>query len=213
MILIDLLNILDVVGIVAFAVSGAITAIQKRFDLFGVLFIAAVTAVGGGMTRDIILGSTPPAALMAPRDLLVALCTGVGIFLFAGAYRPRNSETGEILIAYTDALGLGVFTAIGAAKAYIVPDYNILLVVMTGMLTGVGGGMLRDVLTKEVPFVLRKEVYATASIAGALVFYAANKLVGGTTAGYLCFFVTTGIRIVAIRKKLKIPRASLRKPR
>lgn len=203
-----LFQFLDVVGTAAFAVSGATVAMKKRFDLFGVLFIAAITATGGGMLRDIVLGLTPPAALMHPSAFLFALTAGLATF-FLGGRLPRK---GERLFLYSDALGLGVFTAVGAAKALLVPDTNIFLAIFSGMLTGIGGGMLRDILARELPFVLRREVYATASVIGSLVLVLAIPLLGEAAAGLLCCLVVSGLRIVAIQKHLHIPRASLRKP-
>lgn len=202
-----LLDLLDIIGTLAFATSGAVVAMRKRLDLVGFLIISCVTATGGGMLRDIILGHTPPAALMEPRDLTIAFAVGVFSFIFAGRFARQN----ERLFLYCDALGLGVFTAIGAAKAHLVPGHTLALVLTTGMLTGIGGSILRDTMTKEVPFVFRKEIYATASFLGALAFYPAFRLFGEIGASYLCFFITSGIRIFAIRYRLNMPRASLKR--
>ena len=162
-----LLDFLDIIGTIAFAISGAVLSMQKRFYLFGVLFISCIPATGGGILRDVLLGNTPPAALAHPSNTVLALAVGALTFLLAGRIARRR----ERLFLYSDALGLGVFTAIGASKALLVPDHNLLLAVATGLLTGVGGGMLRDIMAKPVPFVLRKEVYATACVVGACAFY------------------------------------------
>lgn len=201
------LDFLNIVGTLAFATSGAVVAIRKRFDLFGVLFITCLTATGGGMLRDVILGQTPPVALMHPRDLTIAFLTGLVAFLFAGKYARQD----ERLFLFSDALGLGVFTAVGAAKACLVPEHTMALVLMTGMITGIGGSILRDTMTKEVPFVFKKEIYATASFFGALAFFLSYPFLKTTGASYLCFFITSGIRIFAIQRNIKLPRASLKR--
>lgn len=203
--LFDLLNIL---GTIAFAISGSLLAMEKRCDFFGVIFIACVTATGGGVLRDLVLGDTPPAAIMQPRDFTIAMFIGAMTFFLAG----RLPARGERLFLYSDALGLGAFTALGASKALAVPNCNIFLVAITGLLTGVGGGMLRDILAREVPCVLRREVYATASVAGACALYMARGLLDMNAAGIFCLLVTCTIRLVALHNKLEIPRASLRKP-
>ena len=205
---IDLLDVLGMIGTVSFAVSGALTALHRRFDLFGTLFLAAITAIGGGVIRDILLGLTPPAAFTAPLGLVLSLGTALATFVVSGRYMKKH----ELLVVYSDALGLGVFTATGAARAYLVPDCNFFLVLMTGMFTGIGGGMLRDILAQRTPFVLQKEVYATASLAGALAFYLARHRLDFTAASYICFFVTTGIRIAAIRYKLNVPHSKAPRP-
>ena len=203
------LEFFDILGTVAFAISGATVAVQKRFDLFGVLFLSSITAIGGGMIRDIILGNTPPAALMYPRNLTIALAVGVVVFLWGGRYAKRDAA----VIVYSDALGLGAFTALGASLACALPEHTVFLAAMTGMFTGVGGGMLRDILAGEIPFVLRKEVYATASVIGAVAYYLTHARLGGIASSYVCFFLTTGIRIFAVQLRLNMPRASLRKGR
>ena len=203
------LEFFDILGTAAFAVSGATVAMQKRFDLFGVLFLSSITAIGGGMIRDIILGNTPPVALMSPRNLTVALVVGVLVFLWGGRYVKR----GAMVIVYSDALGLGAFTALGASLACGLPEHTVFLAAMTGMLTGVGGGMLRDILAGEIPLVLRKQVYATASVIGAVAYYLTYARLGEIASSYACFFLTTGIRIFTVQLRLNMPRASLRKRR
>ena len=203
------LEFFDILGTAAFAVSGATVAIKKRFDVFGVLFLSSITAIGGGMMRDIILGNTPPIALTHPRNLTIALAVGLLVFLWGG----KSAWRGESVIAYSDALGLGVFTAIGASMACSLPERNVFLAAMTGMLTGVGGGMLRDILAGEIPFVLRRQVYATASLAGAVVYYLTSARFGEVASSYACFLLTTGIRILTLRLRLHMPRADARRRR
>ncbi len=199
------LESMNILGVVAFAISGALSARLKRFDLFGVVFLAALTATGGGMIRDVLLGLVPPAALAHPRDFLLSVAVGAGVFAFGREFStPRMRD----VVLLFDALGLGVFTAVGAARATLVPQHTLFLAVMTGLITGIGGGVLRDLVTRELPIVLRKEIYATASIVGAVVYYALYRLTRDElAAGLACFAVTFGIRFVAMKKNLNIPRS------
>ncbi len=205
--LLGLLDIFDILGTFAFAISGAVLAIRKKFDLFGVILLAVVTGTAGGMMRDVLLGLTPPAVLLNPRDLIVSISIGCGVFFW-------NRRTGiryDALVSLCDAIGLGAFAAIGTAKATTIPVCTVFLAVSTGLLTGVGGGVLRDVLCKEVPFILRKEVYATACLAGSILYYVSYRHIGHLPASYLCFAVTSGIRLASLYLDLNLPRAGLGK--
>jgi len=161
----------ELVGTIAFAASGAMIAIDRDLDLFGIIFLGVMTACGGGIMRDVILGDLPPNAFRNSIFVLVAAVTSVLVFLFAylkGARYWRQRERIDHHINLLDALGLGIFSVIGA-KAAMAQGYadNAFLCVMMGMSTGVGGGILRDLLSRTVPAVLHKRIYAIASIAGA----------------------------------------------
>ncbi len=170
-----ILRILEIIGTVAFAVSGTLVAIKAKFDIFGVLVVGCITAVGGGITRDIIVGKTPPMIFSKLYILGIAAATSVGVFLVA--YCKRKAFEGlreriEKINNYFDAAGLAAFTVMGVelAFAYGVAQ-NAFLAITLGVLTGVGGGLLRDIFTETTPYIFKKHVYALASIAGAAIYY------------------------------------------
>ncbi|HEY1133722.1 MAG TPA: trimeric intracellular cation channel family protein [Nocardioides sp.] len=156
-----LLVVLDLVGIFVFAISGALVAVRKGLDLFGVLVLAGTTGLGGGFLRDVLIGATPPAALADWRYLLVPIGAGLVTFLF----HPTLGRL-ERPVTVFDAFGLAVFCVAGAVKAI---EYGLgpFPAALLGMVTGIGGGMLRDVLAGRVPVVFRGELYATPALAGA----------------------------------------------
>ena len=167
--------IIELIGIIACTISGAIVAIKKRFDLFGVIVLGVVTAVGGGALRDIILGIFPPVMFKKPIYVLFAFVTSVVVFVVMAVASVKVEEKKEILIElinFFDAIGLGVFAVIGTNTA-IINGYadNAFLSVFVGVCTGIGGGMLRDILAQRVPLVLYKEIYASAAFAGSVLYY------------------------------------------
>ncbi|WP_300539767.1 trimeric intracellular cation channel family protein [uncultured Nocardioides sp.] len=157
------LVVLDLVGIFVFAISGALVAVRKELDVFGVMVLAGVTGLGGGFLRDVLIDATPPAALQDWRYLLVPVAAGLVTFL----YHPALGRM-ERLVNVFDAFGLSLFCVAGALKAV---DYGLgpLPAALLGMATGIGGGMMRDVLAGRVPVIFRGELYATPALAGALV--------------------------------------------
>ncbi len=154
---------LDLVGIFVFAISGGLVAVRKDLDLFGVLVLAGTTGLGGGFLRDVLIGATPPAALADWRYLLVPVGAGVVTFLFHPALG-RMERTVNVF----DAFGLALFCVAGAIKAL---DYGLgpVPAALLGMVTGIGGGMLRDLLAGRVPVVFRSELYATPALAGSAI--------------------------------------------
>lgn len=154
---------LDLVGIFVFAISGALVAVRKRLDIFGVLVLAGTTGLGGGFLRDVLIGATPPAALADWRYLLVPVAAGLLTFAFYSVLGRM-----ERMINVFDAFGLALFCVAGALKAL---DHGLgpVPAALMGMVTGIGGGMLRDVLAGRVPVVFRSELYATPALAGATV--------------------------------------------
>jgi|ERR1017187_1247506 uncharacterized membrane protein YeiH len=155
--------ILDWIGTFAFALSGGLLGVQKRFDLFGVLFLSFVVAVAGGMLRDVLIGAVPPVAITEIHYFAIAMVGGLITFCW---YPKVESRQRQILLL--DAVGLGLFAVIGAQKA-IDHGINPLMAAILGMMTGIGGGMARDVLAGEVPFVLRADLYALAALAGGAI--------------------------------------------
>ncbi len=210
-----ILLILEIVGTVAFAVSGALVAIKARFDIFGVLVVGCITAVGGGITRDLIVGQTPPLIFSNLYILGIAAATSVGVFFIAYARRKTFEgirERIERVNNYFDAAGLAAFTVMGvelAFSAYFIQE-NAFLSITLGVLTGVGGGLLRDILTETTPYIFKKHVYALASILGAIVYYllrlVMENIVLPTLVGLALVFL---LRVLATRYRWSLPKVQL----
>lgn len=160
----ELITWLDYIGTMVFAMSGVLTAAERRLDLFGAMFIGVVTAIGGGTTRDLLLGVTPVTWLSTPIYLYIILA---GVVL-AMVFRRVLEKLRRTLFLF-DTIGIGVFTIIGLEKALNLGVYPAVAVMM-GMTSAVVGGVIRDTLTNEVPLIFHREIYATACIAGALVY-------------------------------------------
>jgi uncharacterized membrane protein YeiH len=191
---------LDLFGIAVFAVSGSLAAGKKRMDIFGVIVLGLVTALGGGTLRDTLLDVGPVFWVDDPVYLLVA--TGSSLLTFI-IVRVASVPWRGLLIS--DAFGLAVFMAIGTSKGLTVTGSASVAVVM-GVMTGVAGGMIRDVLSAEVPLILRREIYATAALCGALIFVLMDRLgFPGVFGLVLSASVTLAIRIVAIQWGISLP--------
>ena len=192
----EFIFILELIGTVAFASSGAMIAIEKKMDIFGVNVLGATTAVGGGIMRDIILGLTPPGAFSHPVYVLVAALTSTILFVIAYA-KPTAFESRvktdyyDKLMFWCDTAGLGIFTVVGIQAAVrAVGGENVFFFVFIGTLTGVGGGVLRDIMAGETPYILVKHIYACAAIAGGIVCVVGRTAFGeayGTILGLLRF--------------------------
>lgn len=199
----------ELVGTVAFSISGAMLAIERGLDLFGVVFLGAVTAIGGGVVRDLLLGQVPPQAFLNYIYLLVAVITAIAVFVVAYSRRRRgkpiqfmNSGVLNIL----DAAGLGIFSVIGVQNTISAGfGDNPFFCVFLGMMTGVGGGMLRDVLSQTTPAVLRKHIYALASLAGALC-YCFLQPYDPTASILVSVLLVVVLRILASRYRWTLPR-------
>ena len=170
----EIMFVLELIGAAAFAVSGAMVAIEKRADIFGILFLAVTTALGGGVIRDVLIGRIPPVMFVSYWYLLISVVAALAVFIDAYLRSEKYKLHLDKLDAVNnifDAIGLAVFTVSGMNAAMPVSD-NVILVLVVGMCTGVGGGMLRDVMTNTMPKVLRKRVYAVASLLGGGLYYA-----------------------------------------
>ncbi len=159
----DAITILDWIGTFAFALSGGLLGVRKKFDLFGVLFLSFFAAVAGGLMRDVLIGDLPPAAISHVHYFLIAVSGGLLTFFW---YPTVASRQRQILLF--DAMGLALFAVVGAEKA-LAHGIHPVMAALLGMLTSIGGGMTRDVLSGEVPFVFRSELYAVAALAGGAV--------------------------------------------
>ncbi|SDL47267.1 Uncharacterized membrane protein YeiH [Modicisalibacter muralis] len=197
----DWVYLLDLAGVVIFALSGVILACRSRMDPFGMLVLAAVTGIGGGTLRDLVLGVRPVFWVSDPTYLWVILVT-VGLAILGFHYIHRLTRT---FLPVTDAFGLALFTVIGAHKALALGAPSVVAVLM-GLLTGIAGGMIRDVLARRVPMVLRQEIYATASIAGGTAYVTLVALATDEAlAAGLALLVTLGLRLAAIHWHLTLP--------
>jgi len=196
----EFISVVELIGTVAFAVSGALVAIEKELDYYGIAFFAIITAVGGGIIRDMMIDARLPAALENPLYVLISIASAALVILF---YRKIILYTNILLIF--DAIGLAAFTAIGAEIA-IENSLRMPFVIITlALLTGTGGGILRDVFAKEIPFVFRKEIYAMASIIGAICFIIIIKFSGyDTIALYSCFGITLITRLGCMKKDIHL---------
>ena len=172
--------VLEIIGTVAFAVSGAMIAMHKKMDIFGVVILGLTTAVGGGVIRDIILGITPPATFVNPVYALVAVGTSLIVFLpFVQKLIVHERKIYEILLLFTDSIGLGVFSVMGVKTAYSQSsEYGLFLLIFVGVITGVGGGILRDLFAGNTPFIFVKHFYACASLIGTIACAVLWKYVG-----------------------------------
>lgn len=199
-------------GTAAFAVSGAMVAVDKGMDLFGVIFLAMITALGGGTLRDVLIGHFPPRMFTNYQYLLLAVVCALVVFITAGHYKEkyvRSEHDIERVNNVFDAIGLGVF-AVSGARIGMEAGFmdNGFLVTFLGMTTAVGGGMLRDVLLHEIPFVLNKRVYAVAAIAGALTYWVVECLFVNPILAYtLGWLVTVTLRMLATIYRWNLPRA------
>ena len=196
-----IIHILDILGTFAFAVSGAFHAVKHELDVLGLTALAVVTGVGGGIIRDLLLGTTPPLVLVDQTYILVCLLGAALVFLMA----PKIAKRWDFVMM-ADAVGLSVFTAIGAAKAEscgAVP----LTVMMLGMITACGGGMIRDMLVAEIPAVLKKDFYATAALIGSACFVILGWFEVSLGPRFACTItVTLCLRALAMKYRMHLPR-------
>jgi uncharacterized membrane protein YeiH len=195
-----LVKALDLVGTFVFALSGAALGVERDMDLFGVLVLAFVTAVFGGITRDVLIGALPPASIASWHNLALAVAAGLFVFRFHHALHRLQHP-----VQVFDAAGLGVFAVAGTDKAL---EYGITwpMAAVLGMISGIGGGIVRDVLTAQIPTVLRADIYAVAALAGALVVVAGYEVALSPTAVALagitlCVF----LRLMALYRGWKLP--------
>jgi uncharacterized membrane protein YeiH len=198
----DLFYVLDLFGTLVFAVTGAFRAVKYELDILGVLVLSVFTGVGGGIVRDVVLGSFPPAVFT--NELYFLVCLGGGLLVFFTA--PRLALWWNVVKVF-DAVGLGVFAALGALKGY---EHGLgpIGVVLMGTVTAVGGGVIRDVLVSEIPAVLTSDFYATAAALGALALWGCRA--GGLSVEVslaVAAVLTIGLRLLAMRFHFGLPRA------
>lgn len=193
----------DLFGTMAFAVTGAFKAIEHKSDIVGIVILSIITGVAGGTIRDVIIGKFPPNSIVDP--LYVGICVASGVTLFF--LHPHLKKHWNVFLKF-DAIGLGVFTITGATFAYHIFGLNFLAIAFAGMLSAVGGGILRDVFVNEMPMVFVKEFYAAASFVGVATFFALLTfevpLYAASISGIM---VTTLLRLVAMKYNWNLPKA------
>jgi len=207
--------LLESIGTIAFAVTGVLVAVESKLDFFGIVFTGCITAVGGGISRDILLGNTPPAIFGKTLIIMIAIIVSVIAFLLLYIkknlylYRAKIEDINN----FFDAVGLGVFSVMGAEVALTSGfENNFTLVIISGMVTGIGGGMIRDILTNSIPFVLRKYVYAVASLVGTLAFYFIKVYWGNLpVASVVGTLLIILIRLLAIKYRWRLPKIEIDK--
>ena len=205
------LFVFEIIGTTAFAVAGAMIALRQHMDLLGVIVLGVISACGGGVLRDIMMGSLPPIMFQNPVYALTAIIISVIIFL-PGVHRFLSKEQRiyDQIMLYSDALGLGVFTAAGVAAAIGAGYYsNIFFCIFLGVLTGVGGGVIRDNLAGQPPYIFVKHIYACASLAGAVVCAAFWELLGETASTLLCCAVVIVMRALAAHYRWSLPKSDI----
>ena len=201
--------LVELIGTMAFAASGALTGIKKNMDIFGVCILALTTAVGGGVIRDLVLGSTPPATFRDPIYATVAIITALVLFL------PRvrrllmwDQALFDLSLFLMDTAGLAIFTVMGIRVAYAhVPQATLFLLAFVGVVTGVGGGVLRDVMAGDTPYIFVKHVYACASLVGALACALAWHHSGEMVSMLLGGGLVVVIRGLSAHYRWNLPRA------
>lgn len=199
----------ELIGTVAFSISGAMLAIERELDLFGVIFLGAVTAIGGGIVRDLLLGQIPPQAFQNYVYLLLAVAAALLVFAVSHVQNKKGLPIkfmNDTVLNVFDAAGLGIFSVIGVQNTVRAGfGDNAFFCIFLGMTTGVGGGMLRDVLSRATPAVLRKHIYAIASIIGAICFYYL-KFISETGAIFVSVILVIILRVLASHYQWTLPR-------
>ena len=199
--------ILEVIGTVAFALSGALTAMKKKMDLLGTIVLGMTTAVGGGIIRDLIIGKNPPTAFISPVHSLIAIGVSIVAFLPFVQKIFVKKKTYDAILNVADAVGLGVFTIIGVNAGFTaIEDPNLFTVVFLGVLTGVGGGVLRDVMAQTPPTIFVRYFYATASIIGAVACALTHTYWSELAGSIVGAIVVIALRILAMIFRWNLPK-------
>ena len=198
----------DIIGTIAFAISGALLGIQRRMDIFGILILALVTAIGGGIVRDVMVGRIPPTSLQTGLYISITLITvGIIFIMYRYGWNRYIEGKGATKVYLTaDALGLASFTVTGATIGITVDPGNLVLTVVLGVITAVGGGIIRDILAHRTPSVLKEEVYALPALLGSIIYYVVCGIGHQIMASYATFLIVFIIRMVALEYHWNLPR-------
>lgn len=215
------LFVIEIISIIAFGISGSLTAIRKGMDVFGVVIIGVTTAIGGGIIRDLVLGIHPPLSFANP--VYATVTATVSVLTFIAQYRhakrsnsvhdPKKGKVTDALMFWVDSVGLAIFTVIGVSAAYTsgTVETNGFLLCFVGVITGVGGGILRDLLTGNTPYVFVKHFYASASLCGAIVCVLLWSATGRITAMLAGAAMTLVLRVLAAHFKWNLPHVPINK--
>lgn len=206
--------ILEIIGTISFAVSGAVVGVRERLDIFGVVFVGVITAFGGGILRDLLIGRVPPVIFGNTYMILLAVLSSVAVFIITYIKRNKFDELEEKIDKINnvfDAIGLAAFSVIGTEVPMTVGySENLVLCVTLGMLTGIGGGIIRDIMVDTTPFVFKKHVYAIASIAGSFIYFslrqANNNII---VVSVLAMTIVFSIRMLATEFRWSLPKVDI----
>ncbi|MDO4481781.1 MAG: TRIC cation channel family protein [Bacillota bacterium] len=200
----------EIVGTVSFALSGAIVGLKKSMDIFGICVLGVTTAVGGGIIRDLILGCTPPATFINPIYVAMSVLVSLAVFISFKMRLVPDKKFYEILLLAADSAGLGIFTVCGMNVAVNAGfAENAFLVVFVGVITGVGGGVLRDIFAGDRPYIFVKHIYACAALAGAAAAELMWSVAGANISMITGFALITLIRICSAKFRWSLPKAKL----
>lgn len=199
-----MLEVFNIIGVIAFAVSGALKALKHELDIFGVIVLGGVTAVGGGIIRDTILNKLP-SAFVSETDIYIAMLFSLITYVLG-----QKVNDFSVAVKIFDALGLATFTIIGSQVA-ISRELSVMGTAVMATLTGVGGGVIRDLLVRETPFILKEDIYATLCFVGGIVYWNFSKIIDVSVNlqfNLILIFIIFTARILAVRYKLNLPRKS-----
>lgn len=213
---------IEIIGIISFAIAGALVAIDKETDLFGVLFLAVTTCFGGGIMRDITIGRHPPAFFRElTYQFFIAIGVALIVFIFARVFKKQYIEKEQLILSvnnYIDALAIGIFSVSGvqACLSFFAEkeqSAGFVLCAILGMITAVGGGMVRDLILRDIPFILRKRIYALAALMGASLYYVTvvilfpNNEIAEVIGQVVSISLVVLVRVLATKLKWNLPKA------
>ena len=209
----DFIYVMDLLGTCAFAISGAMTAIQQGLDLFGIMILALTTAAGGGFIRDLTIGNLPPVVFRDPVYIILSFATAGVVFAVLKLQRrrlhlERLKSIYERALLISDTLGLAAFTIDGVSAGRSLAQTNLFLSVFLGVVTGIGGGILRDLFAGKKPYVFVRHVYALASVAGAVAAYLLPRWIDFSMAMMISFGIIVLLRYLAAHFRWDLPRIS-----
>lgn len=210
-----IIYIMELIGTIAFAISGALIAVRRSLDLFGVVLVGCITSVGGGIMRDLFLGKFPPSIFSNVIVLIIAAITSIVVFIIS-YFNVNKFEAFEKRIEninnFFDAIGLATFSAIGTETACVSSFSDMATFsISMGLITGIGGGIIRDVLVDSTPYVLKKHIYALASILGSTIYYFIRANTNKIIALIVAMPIIVIIRILAAKYHWKLPKITLPK--
>lgn len=205
----EFIKILEIIGTMAFSISGALIACSAELDVFGVVFVGCITAFGGGILRDILLGITPPIAFSNYFMFLISVISALVVFIIAYINKDKFSilkSKIDYVNNFFDAVGLAAFSVTGA-QVGLFAGHNALIVVIVGMITGVGGGIMRDIMIDTTPYVFKKHIYALASVWGSWFYYILRQYIDSVSiASAMAMLSVIAIRMAATKFRWSLPK-------